>query len=47
MGDEGIDPAILREFKRAVQRGGRQALRGRFASLVDEMGRKRSIPAQL
>jgi len=47
MGDAGIDPAILREFKRAVHRGGRQSLHSRFSSLVDGVGRKRSIPAHL
>ena len=47
MGDVGIDPPILRAFRRSIKLGGRSSLLNRFLELVDEMGRKRSVPDDL
>ena len=47
LGDDGIDPAILREYKRILKRGGRDGLRVRYLEFLQEMGRKRSIPTEL
>ena len=47
VGERGIDPSIVRHFKKNVRKGGRSGLLGRFESLVDEMGRKRSVPEAL
>ncbi|MDN5765557.1 MAG: hypothetical protein L0H96_06810 [Humibacillus sp.] len=47
MGDAGIDMLILRQFRASVRRGGARGLLGRFELLVDEMGRKHSVPESL
>lgn len=40
----GFDSRIKRHFHRLIGRGGRKSLEHRFAALVHEMGRKRSVP---
>lgn len=44
LGDEGIDPGILRQFNREIGRGGKQSLLTRFEQAVDEIGHRRDLP---
>ncbi|MDM7489842.1 DEAD/DEAH box helicase [Rhodococcus sp. CSLK01-03] len=47
LGERGIDRAILSQFRKNVRRGGTKGLLRRFETLVDQMGRKRTIPEEL
>ena len=44
LGDAGIDPAILRQFRRNVRRGGSKSLVARFERALDDIGHRQKLP---
>lgn len=47
LGDDGIDPGILKEYWKLLKAGGRSGLSGRYGAFVEDMGRKQSIPKEM
>ena len=44
LGDDGIDPAILRQFRRSVGRGGQRSLLALFQRALDDIGHSQKLP---
>lgn len=46
LGDDGIDPAILKQYKKLLKRGGRKGVGGHFQALLAEVVGRPSVPAR-